>query len=83
MVGSNPRHMLNAMEADSIAKRVCGYYADRYQIVYGIHEDTDNLHIHIVFNCTSFVDGKQYRGGIGDLKQFRNNVKLIAKYFAL
>ncbi|MDE6031101.1 MAG: relaxase/mobilization nuclease domain-containing protein [Oscillospiraceae bacterium] len=79
VVGFDPRHMLNAMEADTIAKRICEYYADRYQIVYGAHEDTDNLHIHIVFNCTSFVDGKQYSGGVRDLNRFRTFVDEILR----
>lgn len=34
-----------------------------YQLVYCIHEDTQNVHLHFVMNTTSFVDGHQYSGG--------------------
>lgn len=81
VVGLDPRYMLIAAGADAIAKRICEYYADKYQIVYGVHEDTDNLHIHIVFNCTGFIDGKQYSGAVGDLNMFRSHVNSICGSF--
>ncbi len=40
--------------------QIAAYYAHRYQIVFGVHENTENLHIHFVFNTVSFVDGLKY-----------------------
>ena len=31
-----------------------------YQTVFAVHEDTDNLHIHFVFNSVSYVTGKKW-----------------------
>lgn len=35
-----------------------------YQMVYGLHLDGSHVHVHIVMNTTSFVDGHQYHGGL-------------------
>lgn len=47
--------------------QIAAFYADRCQIVFGVHEDTDNVHIHFVFNTVGFVDGLKYSGSYGDL----------------
>lgn len=57
--------------------QIAAYYADRYQIVFGVHEDTDNLHIHLVFNTVSFVDGLKYSGDYSDLVSFRSYVDQV------
>lgn len=57
--------------------RIAAYYARRYRIVFGVHEDTDNVHIHFVFNTVSFVDGLKYserRGDISALGAYVNRV---------
>lgn len=35
-----------------------------YQMVYGVHYDGSHVHLHIVMNTTSFIDGHQYCDGI-------------------
>lgn len=35
-----------------------------YQMVYGLHLDGSHVHVHIVMNTTSFMDGHQYSGGL-------------------
>lgn len=46
-----------------IAEEVCGYLGRCYQIVYALHEDTNNPHIHFVFNAVSYINGTKYHGG--------------------
>ena len=45
-----------------IAREICRYYFDSgFEAVYAIHYDLDkHLHIHIVVNAISFIDGRQY-----------------------
>lgn len=57
--------------------QIAAYYADRYQIVFGVHEDTENLHIHLVFNTVSFVDGLKYTGEYSDLAAFKTYVNQV------
>lgn len=42
------------------------YLSKRYEAVYAVHDNTDHIHAHIVFNSVSFVDGKKYRYEKGD-----------------
>lgn len=35
-----------------------------YQMVYGVHLDGSHVHVHIVMNTTSFLNGRQYSGGL-------------------
>ena len=35
-----------------------------YQMVYGLHLDGSHVHVHIVMNTTSLIDGHQYSDGL-------------------
>lgn len=39
-------------------KFVAEYLGDAYEAVFVVHDNTDHVHSHIVFNSVSFVDGK-------------------------
>jgi len=41
-----------------------GQLFGEFQMVYGIHLDTDHVHIHFVMNTVSFLDGHKYRDGL-------------------
>lgn len=61
----------NDVEAafDILKKFVEQYLGSGYEAVYALHNDTDVLHGHIVFNSVSFVDGIKYRYQKGDWKK--------------
>lgn len=42
------------------------YLGEAYEAVYAVHDNTDHVHSHIVFNSVSFLDGKKYRYEKGD-----------------
>ena len=42
------------------------YLGERYEAVYAVHDNTEHIHSHIVFNSVSFLDGKKYRYEKGD-----------------
>ena len=42
------------------------YLADDYETVYAVHDNTDHIHIHVVFNSICFHTGKKYRYEKGD-----------------
>lgn len=64
-------------EANELALKICQYYSDRYQIVYSVHENTKNLHIHFVMNTVSFRDGLMFSEGPAELQQFKNYVQQL------
>lgn len=42
------------------------YLGKEYEAVFCVHDNTDHIHSHTVFNSVSFVDGKKYRYEKGD-----------------
>lgn len=58
---SNPDEVFEITE-----KFVKEYIGDKYEAVYAVHDNTDHLHSHIIFNSVSFLDGKKYRYERGD-----------------
>lgn len=62
--------------ADAVyfANLVCGFFSARFQIVYAVHEDTDNLHIHFIMNTISFVDGKRIDQSYAEQDNFKSYV---------
>ena len=42
------------------------YLADNYEAVYSVHNDTNHIHGHIIWNSVRFTDGYKYRYEKGD-----------------
>ena len=73
--GTQLRHYIVSLEpkdhcipymAAELAYLICAYYGDRYQSVFSVHSNTNYLHVHIIVNSVSFVDGKKLHENIGD-----------------
>ena len=47
-------------------KFVDAYVGERFEAVYAVHDNTDCVHGHIIWNSVSFVDGKKYHYKKGD-----------------
>lgn len=50
----------------------------RHQAVFGVHRDTDDLHIHFVVNCTSYEDGKAFEMSPSRLKEIKHYAEFLA-----
>ena len=63
-------------------KFVAEYLGDAYEAVFVVHDNTDHVHSHIVFNSVSFVDGKKYRYENGDWAKYIQPItnKLCQEY---
>ena len=63
-------------------KFVAEYLGDAYEVVFVVHDNTDHVHSHIVFNSVSFVDGKKYRYEKGDWAKYIQPItnKLCQEY---
>ena len=62
---------------DQIARALMTYYQDEYQCAYAVHEDTEYLHIHLVCNAISYVDGHRYRGTKREYYDFISWIKRL------
>lgn len=47
-------------EAFGLAKYIANAYGEQYITAYGIHLDTNNIHIHLAIDTISWVDGKRF-----------------------
>lgn len=57
--------------------QICQYFGDRFQIVFGLHTDTDYVHLHFVLNTVSFVDGSKFSAGLADYLGLRNYIQSL------
>ena len=70
------RERIDPDAAMRLGFEVCKYYG-QYQSVYGIHTDTDHLHIHWAVNTVSFLDGRMYTGGFEDWYRLRDYIQSL------
>lgn len=62
-----------------IAESVANMLFEKHQIYYGVHEDTDNLHIHIAINAVSYIDGKKWHQSKKQFEDMKKDIRKIAK----
>lgn len=48
-----------------------------WQVVFGIHTDTDNLHIHFIVNGTSYENGKAFEMDPAGLREVKEYIKAV------
>lgn len=53
-----------------IGKFVKEYLGQNYETLYSVHDNTNHIHGHIIFNSVSFRTGKKYRYEKGDWAKF-------------
>jgi len=53
-----------------IGKIAKEYLGEAYEAVYAVHDNTDHIHGHILFNSVSFLTGKKYRYEKGDWARY-------------
>lgn len=66
-------------QAALIAENICDDLSDGYQIIYAVHEDTDNLHVHFFINSTCIYNGKMLNYGKQKLYEIRSVIELQLK----
>lgn len=70
-------------EANEIAQKAIQYFGHKYQILYCVHEDTDDIHAHIVMNQVSYQDGHKYHGSKKDYYDFVNYMKDVTRPYGI
>lgn len=53
-----------------VGKFVERYIGNKYEAVYAVHDNTDHVHGHIIFNSVSCLDGKKFRYEKGDWEKY-------------
>jgi len=96
--GLRLRHMVLSFSKDEIRRfgkraydilmRIAFYaaqfYGHDYQIVYAVHTDAENLHIHFVMNSVSYRTGRKYPGTKADYHEFCSYLgDFLMEYFSM
>ena len=69
--------VLDYCDAMKYGYQICQYFGDRFQIVFGLHTDTDHIHLHFAINTVSFADGSKFSAGLPDYWKLRNYIQSI------
>lgn len=56
---------------------IASFFGGEYQIIFALHENTDNYHIHFVVNTVNFITGKKIRWNRGCVYRLIEFVKNI------
>ena len=83
IVSYSKKETKNPAVVAAIAQEVASYLGQRYQTVYAVHEDSKNLHFHIMFNPASYVDGYKYAGTETDHHNLVNAIKAAGHRFGI
>lgn len=65
----------------AIGFKIAEYFGDCHQVVFGVHEDTARLHIHLIINTVSYIDGKMYSKGPNEAKKLEQYIDGIVRSF--
>lgn len=63
--------IINPIDALHIGYEIAANLFPGHQVIFGVHEDTDNLHIHFVVNSTNYYTGQQFSAGRRDFELMR------------
>lgn len=81
VVSFDNKACVDAYTAFLLAGEISKFYSDKYQLIYAVHEDSDNLHIHFGMNTVSYVDGSMYSEGYGDYYRLVSYVNNLLKAY--
>lgn len=60
---------VNPEECMEIARKFCDQFFSGHQSLIAVHQDRDHLHIHIVTNTVSYIDGRKLHQSRADLEK--------------
>ena len=73
LIISFPKFMEDVNCVKIIAENIAAIIYERYQVYYGIHEDTENLHIHYAINAVSYKDGKKWHKSKSEFREMQKD----------
>ena len=81
IVSFAPEDRVTLEKANRIGQVAASFFAKEYQAIYAVHEDTDTLHIHIVVNSISYIDGHRYGGTKKEFYSFMHYMKEVLRCY--
>lgn len=78
-----PYELTNPTTANEIGKRIAQFIGQEYQALYAVHENKNHLHIHIVSNAVSYIDGHRFQGKRSEFYKLTNGIKEILRNYGI
>lgn len=79
----HPYELNDPYIANEIAQKIIYYLGGTYETMYGVHENTEKLHIHIAINPVSYIDGSRYYGRKKEFYRFLKCICEILKSYGI
>ena len=79
MVVSFPETERNIMAVQVIADEIANHFGRQYQLVYAIHTNTENWHIHFAISTVSFMDGKKWHVNFWEFDRWMKEIEKLAQ----
>ena len=77
IVSFDQREHITPEQANIYAQKIIQHYAHEYQIVYAVHTNTNEVHIHLIMNQISYLDGHRYGGKKKDYYDFMRHIRCV------
>lgn len=61
------------------AERLADLFGEEYALLYGVHQDTDHLHIHFAMNTVSYRTGKKFHTSRKEFQAWKEEIKTCAE----
>lgn len=73
----------NPKIANEIGYRISAFIGKEYQTLYAVHENRDHLHIHIVANSVSYIDGHRFYGRKQEFYALMEGIRRILRDYGI
>ena len=82
----NTRTAYDVERAKSVTRMIADYFADKYQIIWCVHEKhmskkyggvSSLYHAHFIMNSVSYVDGRMFCGDYAEIYAFLDYIKSV------
>ena len=81
VLSHSPDEDVKPKKAHEMAMEFAKKYFKNYETLVATHTDRDHIHSHLIVNSVSFVNGKKYNSGPGEIKEMHElNDRLCEKY---
>lgn len=83
IISFDPYDTDNPTSVYDMAEQISSFFFSEYQTVFAVHEDKTHLHIHIVINSVSFIDGHRYYGKRTEFNSFKAHIKKVLNDYGI
>lgn len=79
VVVSFPETERNIMAVQVVADEIADHFGRQYQLVYGVHTDTENYHIHFAISTVSFINGEKWHVNFWEFDKWIKEINEVAQ----